>query len=56
MYANIFVTQDQYVDDNGVTHTDVQQDWTITDLAANLIGLERKIDTCDPQDLAINVR
>lgn len=44
------------MDENGLTHTDMQQDWHITDLAENLIGLERKINTCDPQDLPINVR
>lgn len=48
-------SQDQFVDENGVAHTDMQQDWTVIELGDNLFGLERKIDTCDPQDLPINV-
>lgn len=50
-----FMLQDQHVDANGMVRTDSQQDWTAMDLGSNVVGLERKIDTCDPEDLQIHV-
>ena len=50
--------QDRYASDRVVPSYDVSQDWELTGAneegAFTILQFERKLDTCDPDDRAIN--
>lgn len=47
--------QDTYIDSYGEMYKDYQQDCEVIRIDKTAVAFKRKFDTCDPQDLIINV-